>query len=169
MKRVVSLGRLSPDDFSALAARRKLGARRYRKIGRIAARPATPGERIETRWNGVETENTAAAGDWVATALDDDGAPLRDATGAENVYVVPAARFDGLYEPTGGTVSAGAVHRPIGLVRALHLPAGFDILAPWGARQRAEEGYLLLNGDEVYGNHGETFRATYRPRGLWRR
>ncbi len=40
---------------------------------------------------------------------------------------------------------------------ALPLPGGFDILAPWGERQTGASGYLLLNGDEVYGSSHEAF------------
>jgi hypothetical protein len=41
------------------------------------------------------------------------------------------------------------------------MPAGFDIMAPWGERQVGEQGYLILNGGEVYGNNTDTFEATY--------
>jgi hypothetical protein len=34
-------------------------------------------------------------------------------------------------------------------------------LAPWGQRERAPKGYLLLNGKDVYGNNAGTFEATY--------
>jgi len=34
--------------------------------------------------------------------------------------------------------------------------------APWGERQRARAGYLLLNGTEVYGSNATTFAATYQ-------
>ena len=44
---------------------------------------------------------------------------------------------------------------------ALSLPGGFDIVAPWGERQTGASGYLLLNGDEVYGISRDAFEATY--------
>ena len=41
------------------------------------------------------------------------------------------------------------------------LAGGLDIMAPWGERQTIEKGYLLRNGDEIYGNDAKAFRATY--------
>jgi hypothetical protein len=49
------------------------------------------------------------------------------------------------------------------VVDAIRLPGGFDIAAPWGERQQAPSGYLILSGGEVYGNNAETFAATYEP------
>ena len=36
-----------------------------------------------------------------------------------------------------------------------------EAVAPWGERQTAPDGYLILSGRQVYGNHAETFAATY--------
>ncbi len=80
-----------------------------------------------------------------------------------NTYVIAADRFQSLYEATDGRNPHGAIYRAKGVVEALHLPGGFDIVAPWGERQQAPSGYLLLNGHDVYGNNAETFRATYKP------
>ena len=67
----------------------------------------------------------------------------------------------GLYEPTEGRNDFGAIYRAKGVVSAIRLTGGFDIAAPWGERQQAPAGYLILNGAEVYGNNAETFEATY--------
>ena len=53
------------------------------------------------------------------------------------------------------------MYRAKGVVSAIALPGGFDIVAPWGERETAPAGYLLLNGTEVYGCNQETFVATY--------
>lgn len=164
--------KLEPKDFHALAA--TLGERPIlaRKTGLVAARPADSDEQVRTRWNGEETTNTARSGDWVVTALDDDGAVLRDDEGSQNSYVISGERFGALYGKAGGPKARkaarggasefGEIYEPTSEVQALYLPDGFDILAPWGERQHAAHGYLLLSGDEVYGNHVDTFDATYR-------
>ena len=78
-----------------------------------------------------------------------------------NVYVIAADKFPALYERTSEKGAHGAISRAKGMVSALPLPGGFDILAPWGERQRGASGYLLLNGAEVYGASREAFEATY--------
>ena len=153
--------KMTRDNFDQLAA--LLGAKpvRARKIGFIAARQAIALERVETHWNGKETTNTAQPGDWVATNLSPDSQPLRDCDGNLNTYVISSARFPELYEPTGTTIDLGQVYRGNAIVLVLRLVDGFDIVAPWGERQQVASGYLILNGDEVYGNQTETFEATY--------
>lgn len=156
---------ITAEEFRARAAAPGAHAFRARKTGYVAARPAIDGERVETRWNGVETVNHAHAGDMVATNLTPAKAPLRDDEGHVNTYVIRGARFRGLYARDDGATEHGAIHRSIVEVDVLATPDGFDILAPWGERQRAERGYLILNGDEVYGAHEDTFAATYEVLG----
>jgi hypothetical protein len=86
---------------------------------------------------------------------------LRDRESSLDVYVIAADRFASLYEPTGERSDLGAIYRAKGVVDAIRLTGGFDIAAPWGERQHAPDGYLILNGGEVYGSNAETFRATY--------
>lgn len=160
-KRFVADEKSTPADFKRLAERLGLQPLRARKVGLVAARRADQSERVETLWNGKETTNAAAPGDWIVTNLASDGKPLKDASGHLNIYVISAARFDDLYEPAGKTMPLGKIYRAKGIVRVIPLPGGFDILAPWGERQQAVQGYLILNGDEVYGNNAETFEATY--------
>lgn len=160
--RLVAQAVLSEADFHAIAD--TLGAEplQARKTALTAARPAKPGERIETHWNGSETVNTAKAGDWVATSLTADGEVMRDRSGHANSYIIPAADFPTLYAPVDGSNEFGQFHAARGTVAALHLSGGFEILAPWGERQTAPDGYLLLSGSDVYGNNAETFAATYQ-------
>jgi hypothetical protein len=152
---------LTPADFAHVAA--ELGQRpmRARKIGYVAARRATVREVIETYADGKETSNTAQPGDFIVTNLAPDRSPLIDRDGRTNVYVVAAEKFPVLYEPTAETSAHGAVCRAKGLVSALALPGGLDILAPWGERQTATDGYLVLNGDEVYASSTAAFEVTY--------
>lgn len=159
--RVVSDCELTRSDFQDLAQQLGIDPVRARKVGFVAARRATGTERIATLWNDRETENTARPGDWIVTSLSRTQEPLRDKNGNLNTYVISADRFPGLYEPTGTTTPVGVVHKGKATVLAFRFPRGFDIVAPWGERQKSADGYLILNGDEVYGNNVETFGATY--------
>jgi hypothetical protein len=160
--RVEADTRLTPDDFRRIASDLVRPIVRARKVGFVAAQVARQDETVETRWNGTETTNTARKGDWIVTNLSPEQKALRDREGHLNTYVIRADRFHHLYEPTGAQNELGAVHRARGVVEAIRLPGGFDIMAPWGERQRSPEGYLLCNGIEVYGNNAETFAATYK-------
>lgn len=161
MARLISADRLGPGDFRQIAAAIGTAAVKARKTGMVRARQATLAHRVETRWNGKESVADAVPGDWIVTALGPDGAPLRDQDGSENTYVIREARFPELYEPADGDSATGPSFRPKGRVEAIRVEGGFEILAPWGELQRGDDGWLLLNGDEVYGNHVETFAQTY--------
>jgi hypothetical protein len=152
---------LTADDFARIAAELGQQPVRARKIGYVAARRAARPEQVETYADGKETTNTAKPGDFIVTNLSPQREPLRDRDGHMNVYVIVPERFAALYEPTEEKGPHGAVYRAKGIVSALRLPGGFDIQAPWGERQTAADGYLLLNGEEVYGASREAFAATY--------
>ena len=159
--RLVATRQLTPADFRAVAV--KLGKRPQtaRRIGLVAARQATSSERVETRWNGRESQNTAAPGDWVVTNLSTLGKVLRDKAGFTNVYVIRADKFASLYDRHTGETEAGAIYKAKGDVQVLYFAGGFELVAPWGELQQAPEGYLLLNDAEVYGNNRETFVTSY--------
>jgi len=163
LQRVVSDSGISAAEFDRLASDLGSPPRRARKTGLVAARRVKRAQRVETRWNGKETENRAVPGDWIVTALAADGSPLRDGAGELNVYVIKADRFGTLYEPVADAAETadGAVFRARELVDALRVEGGFSILAPWGEMQRANDGWLLRSGSDVYGNHRETFAETY--------
>jgi hypothetical protein len=152
---------MTPQEFREVAKSMKGGAFKARKTGLVAVRTALETERVETRWNGKETTNTAAPGDRIVTSLDGNGVPMVDGEGHRNVYVIKPEVFVANYEITDIRSDLGAAYRSIATVEAIHFPGGFDIVAPWGEAQRAADGFLLLNGTEVYGNNAETFRATY--------
>ena len=160
--RLLSSEELTPADFAKLAT--DLGARpsNARKIGFVSARRATKRQPIETLWNGKETEVMAEPGDMIVTNMSADREILRDADGNANTYVIRAAKFPELYERSSGETEFGEIFRARGAVEAIFLPGGFEIKAPWGEMQRADAGYILKNGDEVYGNNKETFEGTYK-------
>lgn len=159
--RVIATEKLGKTEFHRIAAELGIPAVRARKTGNVAAKRAVQPQRVETRWNGKESTIDAVPGDWIVTALGSDGQPLIDREGSFNTYVVREVRFPELYEPSDVASSAGPVFRPKGVVQAIPLEGGFEIVAPWGEMQRADDGWLLLNGAEVYGNHRQTFAATY--------
>ena len=159
--RLVADAVLNSADFRAIAQSIDAKPTRARKTTPIAARQATISERIETHWNGSETINTAKPGDWIVTTLTANGQVLRDGSGHANQYVISAADFPTLYAPIDGGNELGGLYAARATVDALHLSGGFDIIAPWGERQTAPDGYLILSGRQVYGNNAETFAATY--------
>lgn len=159
--RLASSKKLTVSDFMKVAL--ELGAypMKARKVGFVAVRRAAASERVTTLWNGKETTAVAEAGDMIVTNMSADREILRDAAGNANVYVILAGVFPKLYERDTGENEFGEVFRARVIVDALYLPGGFEIMAPWGEIQRADAGYLIKNGDEVYGNHKETFEQTY--------
>jgi hypothetical protein len=159
--RLLAPTKLTRVDFFAVADRIGHQPNKARKIGLVAARSTQAVETIETRWNGKETSNTAQPGDWIVTSLSLDGEVMRDAGGNENTYVIKAEIFSNLYESTIGENVFGRFFRAKNMVDALFLSGGFEILAPWGQKQTADAGYLLFNGEEVYGNNAITFEETY--------
>ncbi|MCB1522046.1 MAG: hypothetical protein KDJ37_15950 [Hyphomicrobiaceae bacterium] len=161
LPRLVATTQLSREDFEEIAARLGQTAVIARKAGFVAARQSDTAQRIETRWNGRETVANAEPGDWIATNMDADGSPIRDGELNVNVYVIKKDRFPELYAATGGSNEHGEIFGSRGTVSAIELGGGFEILAPWGEIQRADAGYLIDNGSEVYGNAKETFAATY--------
>jgi hypothetical protein len=160
-KRLVAPSRLAEAEFRKVADQIGRKAFKARKLGLVAARKAVEAETIETRWDGKETRNTARPGDWIVTNLSPKRKVLLDSNGNENTYVVEGDTFPGLYEPAGGQNKFGQIFKAKNTVDAVYLSGGFDILAPWGEKQTAREGYLLLNGKDVYGNNAKTFDATY--------
>lgn len=116
---------LTPDAFHALARARGLTPFKARKTAPIAARRLHRETRIETHWNGVETAKTAEAGDWLVTALDENGAALRDNAGQLNQYAVGEISFHDRYRlgaVDGAALSPwGRIFRPSLEVNALFL------------------------------------------------
>jgi len=160
--RLVAPAALTSEDFREVANNLGRPVVRARKIGFVAARKAERQEAVVTNWNGQETSNTAEPGDWIVTSLSADRKVLRDSGGNANTYVIKADRFSTLYDPFSGSNEFGQLFKAKGVVDAVYLSGGFDIAAPWGQKQTSRAGYLILNGDEVYGNNKETFETTYQ-------
>lgn len=159
--RLVAKRKLERADFYKIAEELGSKPRPARKTGFVAARQATETEAVETLWNGKETSNTADPGDWIVTNLTPEKETLRDSGGHPNTYVIPDEKFQLLYEEVEGDNEFGRLYKPNSTVDVLHFPGGFEIEAPWGEKQIANSGYLVLNGKDVYGNNAETFDATY--------
>lgn len=163
--RLISDVALTPDDFDAIkqAVAQSNGRPAFlaRKTGLVASRLCVRRESVETLWNGAETINTANPFDHIVTSLDKTGAPLIDKDGHHNVYVIAAGRFEELYQPAAAPNATGPVYRARTTVEAIDFPGGFEIMAPWGELQRADSGYLIRNGNDVYGNNAETFETSY--------
>lgn len=160
--RLVATEQLTEADFFAIAQALETSPAWAQKVSPVAARRSSRDQQVETRWNGHETLNTAAPDDWLVTNLDRDRRVLRDGDGNANTYVIGATRFPALYRRIAGRNAFGNIYEAIARVRVVHLAGGFEIAAPWGEIQRAAAGYLLLSDDgAVYGNHEDTFRATY--------
>ena len=152
------------EDFEALAeeaAQLGVACVNARKVGYVSARQADHEEEVMTLVDGTETRNVARVGDWIVTNMDANQNVLRDGDGQVNSYVIRRDRFGELYEPTGTRNEFGNVHRAKGIVDAIAFAGGFDIVAPWGERQRAEAGYIVRKGGDVYGVHWRAFEATY--------
>jgi predicted acylesterase/phospholipase RssA len=152
---------LTPSDFNAIARQLAVEPIVAQKIGFVAARKADQVEQIETRFEGHETKNTANVGDWVVTNMTPHRKPLRDAGGRLNTYVITAETFERLYQAVGHQMEFGALHTAIGTVSTIELPGGFNLLAPWKEPQKDRTGYLIRNGDEVYGIEKSAFHRTY--------
>ena len=156
---------LSGSDFDALAKQLSMDPLLAQKIGFVAARQATVVERVETRSAGQETNNTAKVGDWIVTNMTPHGIALRDSSGRLDTYVITADVFGRLYEAAGRQSEFGELFSAKGTVSAIELPGSFDILAPWRERQRGKAGYLIRNGEEIYGIEKSIFHRTHDIRG----
>lgn len=160
-QKLIADQKLSPADFHELVKKLGTPPKKARKIGFVAARKSPGKQTIETLWNGKESQITAQQGDWIVTNLAPNKSVLRDDDNNINQYVIGQAKFPQIYERFEGENIYGKLYRATSQVEALYLSGGFEILAPWGEIQRGDTGYLLLSGNEVYGNHKETFDLTY--------
>lgn len=135
-------------------------ARFYRKKSFVRARIATTSERIETHTaDGLETVNTAEAGDFIVTNL----------TEAGESYVLSAETFfekympieDDLYRSTG---AIWALPLTPEVLHALDLPDEFHFMAPWDEPMIAKAGDILACPEpqnEVYRIAHQEFEETY--------
>jgi hypothetical protein len=142
--------------------------KRYQKNAKVLARPARVGEKIETiTSDGLETSNTAQAGDVIITNL----------TEASEQYIMPAEKFEKRYHLLEQKGAQSAVYQAIGkiiaikltptLLQSLELTREFHFQAPWGESMIAKQGdYLALPIpalNEVYRIAQKEFKETYKP------
>ncbi len=155
-----------------LAALRPLldagGAYRYRKCRNILAKRAQAGEKIATiTADGLETVNTAQAGDYI----------VRNTTEAGEQYLLDAEKFEKKYSPhTQPDENGWQMYEPNSVIFAIELrpellqslqwPPEFHFLARWGEDMIAKTGdFLALPEDcsEVYRIARKEFFETYKP------
>lgn len=140
----------------------------FRKYRPVWARKAEAGEEIGTRTSdGLETSNTAHAGDFV----------VRNQTAAGELYIMSRSSFEERYAPTGRTDEKGfqeylptgkvlAIELTEALLEALGLPPTFEFMASWGSGMVAKAGdYMVCPPDHssVYRIARREFFETYQP------
>ena len=158
---LVTACQLTPANFADIREQVKAPLLKARKIGFVAARQAVGDEKVVTHWNGKESTDVARPGDWIVTNMSAARSLLRDRDENVNTYVIRGEMFPRLYDLDQGGNDYGQIYKSKSVVEAFLLPGNFEIVAPWGELQRGARGYLLNNGQEVYGNNRETFEATY--------
>jgi len=139
----------------------------FQKKKNVFARPAQPGETIQTvTEDGLETENRAQEGDFI----------VRNQTIAGEAYIVPGDKFAQKYTPLAATDGLWTEYRPVGRIvaveltserlEALGLPQEFEFIAPWGSAMVAKAGDFLggpMGLTEVYRLARREFFETYQP------
>jgi len=138
---------------------------RFRKKTNVLAKRAEGGETIETvTSDGRETTHQAKPGDYL----------MRNATQAQEMYVVKADYFEERYQFLREAEEGFALYRASGEIDALELSdanlnalgleAPFQFEAPWGETMVAKTGdYLAVpkGEEEVYRIARREFQETY--------
>ena len=138
----------------------------YAKFKQVIARVAAGGEEIVSETSdGVETVNTAEAGDFI----------VQNQTEAREEYVVPSEKFRERYDLIEKWDDGRARYQPKGHVYAVKLTpellseiglqSEFEIEAPWGEAQKVvENDYMVTPPDksEIYRIAFLEFGETYR-------
>jgi hypothetical protein len=138
----------------------------FKKFRNVFAREAREGEEIQTiTGDGLETTNTAKAGDFI----------IKNQTDAEEMYIIGAekfhARYDFLKEGPDGFSVYSAKGKVLGikvneeLLKQLNLPDEFYLIAPWGEKMIVKSSdYLVspLDYSEVYRIARKEFFETYQ-------
>ena len=135
-------------DFSRAPVYQKTAVLKKSQV-KIAAKR----EEVVTRLNGAEeTRNIARPGDYIITGPHGER------------YVIGAAKFKSLYQLEEGRP---ARYRAKGRVRALRLEEDTELVAPWGEKQRAAKGGVVVQRvgkpAEIYLIDGRVFDETYAP------
>lgn len=139
---------------------------KYEKYKEIYARKAVAGEEIETvTSDGLETKNTAQAGDYI----------VRNTTQAGEMYIVKKEKFEKRYRYIDKPDGKWEIYKAIGVIKAVEVDEKliknigtkdeFFFIAPWGEKMVVKKGdYLVspLDYSEVYRIAKKEFFETYR-------
>lgn len=130
----------------------------YVKYGLVLAVIAKGGEFIET-WtaDGLETTNTAKAGDYIVKNLQ---------TEWQEIYIVPADVFNKRYVFFYSTEN-GSVYKPTGKVLAtIYYGNDRHFIAPWGTPMQLRTGDFLVTSypecNGIYRIAAKEFYETYK-------
>jgi len=141
-------------------------AENYEKYREINARKAVTGEEIETvTSDGLETKNTAQAGDYI----------VRNTTQAGEMYIVKKEKFEKRYKYIDELDGRWGIYKAIGVIKAVEVDEKliknigtkdeFFFTAPWGEKMVVKkEDYLVspLDYSEVYRIAKKEFFETYK-------
>lgn len=139
----------------------------YQKKKNVFARPARPGEVIQTKTgDGLETTNTSVGNDFI----------VRNQTEAGEEYIVPAHKFEQRYSFLHAIDADWAEYQPKGQIlaieltperlAALDLQTEFEFIAPWQDPMMAKAGDFMGGPhdlSEVYRLARKEFFETYKP------
>ena len=155
LEKVASGGFRQVGPFGSHVASLGVRPRMASKFQRINARPAKPGEQIDTVLaNGVhETSNVAQEGDYIVNNV-----------GSPEQWIVRGADFVKKYVPDEGNPG---VYRPKGgPMEVFDVDDDIEGTAPWGESMRIKKGGYILrdpnNYDDAYGIGKEEFDKSYR-------
>lgn len=163
--RLLSTARISPDtDFEWITRdldHHGFARRPAQKTGLVRASRAVGGELVEANgYDGFQSEATAQPGDYIVTKLDRALQAFRNAEGKLDQWVVPPKVFRNSYIAASPTDTE--LFRPTErAIEVLPFEGGIDILMPSGDHQSIPNGYLVRNGEHVYGIDAASFHATY--------
>ena len=125
----------------------------YEKFTQIKARPANPGEVIETiTSDGKETQNTAQPGDYVVSNLGGSG----------EEYILTADKLSKRYKEVGN-----GIYQAIGECRGFEYNGPETVfIASWGEQMILKPGDMIVTPlpqqNEVYRIARKEFQSTYK-------
>lgn len=139
---------------------------KYRKISLIRAKRATPGEVIYTKTSdGIETKNTASAGDML----------VQNQTSSQEEYLVKAETFELKYRMVDSLGNGWACYKPKGIMMAYELLESdlnafgtserIEFATPWKDTMFVRKGdFLVMPADknEIYRVARKEFLETYQ-------
>lgn len=131
---------------------------KYRKVGTVLARLASPGEIVTTVIDGVK-ETTNIAGK--------DSIVVRNTSGKGEFYVLTKNKFYDRYKADGPISTKWTRASPTGTCWAFeYVGEPFTFMAPWNEPMIVESGDFIAvnpkNEDDIYRIEKNVFRKTYK-------